>query len=234
MALDHAVVSGSQWLQARKELLKKEKEFTRLRDELSQQRRDLPWEAVTGQYVFEGPDGKRTLADLFEGRSQLVIYHLMFGPEWAAGCPICSFWADNFNNIVVHLNHRDVTMIAVSHAPYEKLAAYQRRMGWGFKWYSSFESDFNFDYQVSFTPEDLAAKLAIHNYTGEAHNSEHAGISVFYKDTTGAVFHTYSTYARGLDMLNVCYHYLDLVPKGRDEDSGDARSWVRRRDEYQR
>jgi len=234
MAENHPVVSSSQWLEARKQLLKKEREFTRLRDELSQQRRDLPWEAVTSQYVFEGPDGKRTLAELFDGRSQLVIYHFMFGPEWEAGCPICTFWADNFNNVIVHLNHRDVSMIAVSHAAYEKLAAYQRRMGWGFKWYSSFESDFNFDYHVSFTPEDLAAKRATHNYTDQARNSEHAGISVFYKDSTGAVFHTYSTYARGLDMLNVAYHYLDLVPKGRDEDGGNARSWVRRRDEYDR
>ncbi len=233
MTENHVVVSPSHWLEARKQLLKKEKEFTRLRDALSQQRRDLPWEAVDKQYVFEGPNGKQTLAELFEGRSQLVIYHFMLGPTWEAGCPNCTFWADNFNNIIVHLNHRDVTMIAVSHAPYQKLLAYQRRMGWNFKWCSSFETDFNFDYHVSFTPEELAAKQPLYNYTQDPRNSEHAGISVFYKDSTGAVFHTYSTYARGLDMLNVAYHYLDLVPKGRDEGDGGM-SWVRRRDEYDR
>ncbi len=234
MPENHAVVSHTQWLEARKELLRKEKEFTRLRDALSQQRRDLPWEAVDKQYVFEGPGGKQTLAELFDGRSQLIIYHFMFGPGWEAGCPHCSFWADNFNNIIIHLNHRDVTMIAVSHAPYAKLAAYQRRMGWNFKWCSSFRSDFNFDYAVSFTAEELAAKQALYNYEiQDPRNSEHAGISVFYKDPAGAVFHTYSTYARGLDMLNVAYHYLDLVPKGRDE-GGIGPKWVRRRDEYDR
>jgi len=234
MAENHVVVSASQWLEARKQLLKKEKEFTRLRDELSQQRRDLPWEAVDKQYVFEGPNGKQTLAELFDGRSQLVIYHFMFGPTWDAGCPHCTFWADNFNNIIVHLNHRDVTMIAVSRAPYQKLSAYHRRMGWNFKWCSSFETDFNFDCHVSFTAQELAAKQALYNYTTQdPRNSEHEGISVFYKDSTGAVFHTYSTYARGLDMLNVAYHYLDLVPKGRDEGDGGP-SWVRRRDEYDR
>jgi len=234
MAENHVVVSASQWLEARKQLLKKEKEFTRLRDELSQQRRDLPWEAVDKQYVFEGPNGKQTLAELFDGRSQLVIYHFMFGPTWEAGCPHCTFWADNFNNIIVHLNHRDVTMIAVSRAPYHKLSAYHRRMGWNFKWCSSFETDFNFDCHVSFTAQELAAKQALYNYTTQdPRNSEHEGISVFYKDSTGAVFHTYSTYARGLDMLNVAYHYLDLVPKGRDEGDGGP-SWVRRRDEYDR
>ena len=234
MAKNHVVVSTSQWLEARKQLLKKEKEFTRLRDELSQQRRDLPWEAVDKHYVFEGPNGKQTLAELFDGRSQLVIYHFMFGPTWDAGCPRCTFWADNFNNIIVHLNHRDVTMIAVSRAPYQKLSAYHRRMGWNFKWCSSFETDFNFDCHVSFTPQEQAAKQAFYNYTTQdPRNSEREGISVFYKDSTGAVFHTYSTYARGLDMLNVAYHYLDLVPKGRDEgDNGP--SWVRRRDEYDR
>jgi predicted dithiol-disulfide oxidoreductase (DUF899 family) len=205
-----------------------------LRDELSQQRRDLPWEAVDQQYVFDGPNGKQTLAELFDGRSQLVIYHFMFGPAWEAGCPHCTFWADNFNDIIAHLNHRDVTMIAVSRAPYEKLAAYHRRMGWSFKWCSSFETDFNFDCHVSFTPEELAGKQAFSNYMiQDPRNLEHAGISVFYKDRAGAVFHTYSTYARGLDMLNVAYHYLDLVPKGRDEADGGS-SWVRRRDEYDR
>src|SRR4051812_12650771 len=148
---DHKIVSKEEWLEARKELLKKEKEFTVLRDKLSQQRRDLPWVAVNKEYVFEGQNGKQTLSELFDGRSQLLVYHFMFDPSWEAGCPNCSFWADNFNEIIVHLNQRDVTMIAVSRAPYSKLVAYQKRMGWNFKWVSSFGTDFNFDYHVSFT-----------------------------------------------------------------------------------
>src|SRR6185503_14219710 len=196
---DHPVVSREEWLSARTAFLAKEKEFTRLRDELSQQRRDLPWEAVNKEYVFEGASGKQTLPELFDGRSQLIVYHFMFGPDWEAGCPVCSFWADNFNGIIVHLNQRDVTMIAVSRAPYSKLAAYKRRMGWNFKWVSSFETDFNFDYRVSFTPEEVAKKEAFYNFRIEDPNdSEREGVSVFYKDPTGNVFHTYSTYARGI------------------------------------
>ena len=229
---DHPVVSHEEWLSVRTAFLVKEKEFTRLRDELSQQRRDLPWEAVNKEYVFEGANGKQTLPELFEGRSQLIVYHFMFGPDWEAGCPHCSHWADNFNGIIVHLNQRDVTMIAVSRAPYSKLAAYERRMGWNFKWVSSFETDFNFDYHVSFTPEESARKEAFYNFTmQDPQSSEREGVSVFYKDPTGSVFHTYSTYARGIDMLNVDYHYFDLTPKGRDED-GRGPFWVRRHDEY--
>ena len=232
MSDHHAVVPREQWLEARTQLLFKEKEFTRLRDQLSQQRRDLPWEAVAKEYVFEGADGKQTLPELFEGRSQLVVYHFMFGPDWKAGCPHCSHWADNFNGIIVHLNQRDVTMVAVSRAPYAKLAAYEKRMGWTFKWVSSFGTDFNFDYGVSFTPEELAAKKAFFNFSRQDPGvSEREGVSVFCKDAAGAVFHTYSTYERGIDMLNVDYHYLDLVPKGRDE-GGRGPYWVRRHDEY--
>ncbi len=165
MAKPHEVVTSDRWIEARKALLAKEKEFTRLRDELSRQRRDLPWEAVSKNYVFDGPDGKQSLPEVFDGRSQLIVYHFMFGPDWDAGCPHCSRWADNFNGIIVHLNQRDVTMIAVSRAPYEKLAAYRKRMGWSFKWLSSFGSDFNFDYHVSFTPEEAAAKKAFYNFT---------------------------------------------------------------------
>jgi len=231
---NHPVVSHEQWLTARTAFLAKEKEFTRLRDQLSQQRRELPWEAVTKKYVFEGPDGKQTLSELFDGRSQLVVYHFMFAPDWEAGCPHCSHWADNFNGIIVHLNHRDATMIAVSHAPYKKLAAYKKRMGWSFKWVSSAETDFNFDYYVSFTPEQSAKKEAFYNYAKQDPGSpEREGASVFYKDPSGSVFHTYSTYARGIDILNVDYHYLDLVPKGRDE-GGRGPFWVRRHDEYER
>ena len=228
------VVSKDEWIEARKRLLTKEKEFTRLRDQLSQQRRDLPWEAVNKEYVFEGPHGKQTLPDLFDGRSQLIVYHFMFGPGWEAGCPHCSFWADNFNDIIVHLNQRDVTMIAVSRAPYSQLAAYKKRMGWSFKWVSSSETDFNFDYHVSFTPEAMAKNAVFYNYTiQEPGDSEREGVSVFYKDPTGRVLHTYSAYARGIDMLNTAYHYLDLAPKGRDEAGHDfTQFWVRRHDEY--
>ena len=230
----HPVVSREEWLSARMALLAKEKEFTRLRDELSRQRLELPWEAVTKDYVFEGPNGKQTLPELFDGRSQLIVYHFMFGPGWGAGCPHCSHWADNFNGIIVHLNQRDVTMIAVSRAPYSELAAYEKRMGWNFKWVSSSETDFNFDYHVSFAPEEMARKEAFYNFKmQDPHSSEREGVSVFYKDPTGAVFHAYSTYARGIDMLNVDYHYLDLTPKGRDE-GGRGPYWVRRHDEYGR
>jgi predicted dithiol-disulfide oxidoreductase (DUF899 family) len=187
---------------------------------------------VNKEYSFEGPNGRQTLPQLFDGRSQLIVYHFMFGPGWDAGCPHCSHWADNFDSVIVHLNHRDVTMVAVSRAPYEKLAAYQKRMGWNFKWLSSGNTDFNFDYNVSFTPEELAKKEVFYNYTMQSPGpSEREGVSIFFKDSSGSVFHTYSTYARGIDLLNVDYQYLDLVPKGRDE-SGRGPHWVRRHDEY--
>lgn len=232
---DHKIVSEEEWVEARKALLKKEKEFTALRDQLNQQRRDLPWVAVNKDYVFEGRNGKQSLSELFDGRSQLLVYHFMFDPSWEEGCLHCSFWADNFNKIIVHLNHRDVTMIAVSRAPYSKLAAYQKRMGWDFKWFSSYHTNFNFDYHVSFTQEELAKNEAFYNYNfyKPFPSTEREGVSVFFKDSRGRVFHTYSAYARGIDMLNVAYHYLDLVPKGRDEGGHDfPQFWVRRHDEY--
>ncbi len=236
MAAPHKIVSSEEWLKARQRLLAKEKEFTRLRDELSRERRELPWEAVTKDYVFDGPDGKQTLAELFEGRSQLIVYHFMFAPDWDAGCAHCSFWADNFNDVIVHLNHRDVTMVAVSRAPYAKLAAYEKRMGWTFKWVSSFGSDFNFDYHVSFTPEALAKGEVLYNFTPRKLSMpEREGMSVFYRDETGRIFHTYSAQSRGIDMFNTAYHYLDAVPKGRDEAGHDfPQFWVRRHDEYGR
>lgn len=210
----HKVVSEKEWLEARKALLKKEREFTELRDQLSRQRRELPWEAVDKEYVFDGPDGKQTLSELFDGRSQLIIYHFMFDPNWDAGCLHCSFWADNFNEIIVHLNQRDTTMVAVSRAPYCKLASYEKRMGWDFKWVSSYDTDFNFDYNVSFTRKQMEREETFYNYIFQNSNSpEREGVSVFYKDPSGRIFHTYSAYARGIDMLNVAYHYLDLVPK---------------------
>ena len=234
MAGQHEVVTDDEWLEARRKLLAKEKEFTRLRDELSRERRALPWKAVDKEYLFEGPDGKLTLPQLFDGRSQLVVYHFMFGPDWPAGCPHCSRWADSFDGVIVHLNQRDVTMIAVSRAPYPKLAAYRKRMGWSFKWVSSFGTDFNFDYHVSFTPEEMDRKRAFYNFAlQDPEASEREGVSVFYRDPESRVFHTYSTYARGIDMLNADYQYLDLVPKGRDEgDRGPY--WVKRHDEYGR
>jgi predicted dithiol-disulfide oxidoreductase (DUF899 family) len=231
---NHKVVSRNEWLEARKMLLKKEKEFTILRDQLSQERRNLPWTAVDKEYVFEGPKGKETLSELFDGRSQLIVYHFMFDPSWDAGCPSCSFWADNFNRIIVHLNQRDVTMVAVSRAPYNKLATYEKRMGWNFKWLSSYNTDFNFDYNVSFRPEEVTKKEGMYNFTiQDPLTTQREGVSVFYKDPSGRIFHTYSAYARGIDMLNVAYHYLDLVPKGRDEAGNEFRQfWVRRHDEY--
>jgi predicted dithiol-disulfide oxidoreductase (DUF899 family) len=231
-AMQHKIVSRDEWLALRTGLLAKEKEFTKARDDLSRQHRELPWVKVDQPYAFEGPDGPQTLAELFDGRSQLIVYHFMFGPEWQAGCPHCSHWADSFNGIIVHLNQRDVSMVAVSRARLAKLTAYKKRMGWTFKWVLSFGSDFNFDYRVSFTPEEMAAKRVLYNFEmQDPHASEREGVSVFFKDAAGAVFHTYSTYARGIDMLNTDYNYLDLVPKGRDErDRGPF--WVRRHDEY--
>jgi predicted dithiol-disulfide oxidoreductase (DUF899 family) len=235
MALPHPTVSPAEWLAARKELLRKEKEFTRLRDQLSAERRKLPWVKIEKRYVFDGPDGKETLADLFQGRSQLAVYHFMLGPGWNEGCKSCSFWADSFNGIVVHLAHRDMTLVGVSRAPLPEIEAFRRRMGWTFKWVSSFANDFNRDFNVSFTPEQLAKGEVFYNYEKRSFPSEEApGMSVFFKDGAGAVFHTYSCYARGLDMLNGAYHILDLAPKGRDEDGlPGTMAWVRHHDRYE-
>ncbi len=228
----HKVVSEAEWLKARKKLLVKEKKFTRMQEELNLERRTLPWVKVTKDYVFDGPNGKQTLADLFEGRSQLFIYQFMFGPGDKVGCPHCSLRADCFNGVNVHLKHRDVTMIAVSRAPYEKLAAYKKRMGWDFAWVSSGNTEFNFDYHFSFTPEEIAEGKAFFNYSFQDPGpSEREGHSVFYKDKRGDVFHTYACYSRGNELFNVHYHYLDVVPKGRDE-NGRGPFWVRRHDEY--
>ena len=232
---NHKVVSHDDWLAARRQLLADEKEFTRLRDQLSQRPRELPWEPVEKDYVFDGPGGRETLAQLFDGRHQLAVYHLMLGPDWEEACKSCSFWADNFNGIDVHLNQRDVTFLAISRAPLPRIEAFKKRMGWTFKWVSSFGSDFNYDYQVSVRPEQLASGEAVYNYAPSTMTiEERPGISVFYKDDNGRVFHTYSCYARGLDMLNGAYHWLDLVPKGREETGPHRMSWVRLHDEYER
>jgi len=230
----HDVVSHENWIEARKRFLDKEKEFTRLRDELSRERRSLPWERDDKDYVFDGPEGPVSLADLFDGRSQLIVYHFMYGPDWEAGCQSCSYLADHFEPAVVHLNQRDVTMVAVSRAPVEVLQAFRQRMGWSFTWVSSLNNDFNRDYHVSFSEQEMARGDAYYNYrSGGFPSPEAPGASVFYKDADGAIFHTYSTYQRGLDMFITAYHYLDLVPKGRDEDSlSYPMAWIRRHDEY--
>ena len=228
------IVSREKWLAAREVLLAKEKEFTRARDKLSAERRALPWVEVDKSYVFDGPSGKETLSDLFDGKSQLLVYHFMYGPDWDEGCKSCSFWADNYDGIDVHLKHRDVTLITVSSAPLATLEAYKKRMGWSFKWVSSAGADFNGDYQVSFTPEQQKAGPIFYNYEMRSFPSTEApGISVFAKDERGTVYHTYSCYARGLDMLNGAYHMLDLVPKGRDEAAlPHSMAWLRHRDRY--
>src|SRR5256885_15009530 len=227
------IVPEAQWLVARKDLLTREKELTRLRDEVSRHRRDLPWVKVNKRYIFDGPDGKETLADLFAGRSQLIVYHFMLGPGWGEGCKSCSYLAAHFDGANWHLPHRDVTFVVISRAPLSEIQAYKKRMGWRFKWVSSYGSDFNFDYHVSFSEEEEKKNKVYYNYeAAEFMSDELPGLSVFYKDEDGNVFHTYSTYARGLDQLVGTYNFLDLTPKGRDEDPGDTMSWVRRHDEY--
>ena len=231
---DYKIVSHEEWLKARLEPLAAEKELTRQRDVLTRRRMAMPWECVEKSYQFEGPKGPLSLADLFDGRSQLIVYHFMFGPDWEEGCKSCSFWADNFNGIPIHLNHRDVTFTAVSRAPFAKIDAYKNRMGWSFPWVSSYGSDFNFDYHMSFTPERVAEGKAYYNYAVRPITaSDEQGVSVFYKGESGDVFHTYSCHGRGIDMLNAAYQYLDLVPKARDEDRFDfVMEWVRRHDQY--
>lgn len=228
------IVSHQAWLKARLELLAAEKEFTRRRDALTRRRMAMPWERVEKSYQFEGPDGELSLAELFDGRSQLIVYHFMFGPDWKEGCKSCSFWADNFDGIPIHLNHRDVTFSAVSRAPFAKIDAYKKRMGWSFPWVSSYGSDFNFDYHVSFTPQEQADRTAYYNYDVRPIGaSDEQGISVFAKGEGGQVFHTYSCHGRGIDMVNGAYQFLDLVPKGRDEGGFKfSMEWVRRHDQY--
>ncbi|HLI21561.1 MAG TPA: DUF899 domain-containing protein [Stellaceae bacterium] len=231
---DRAIVSHDEWLAARKRLLAEEKAFTKARDRLSAARRELPWERIE-DYVFAGPQGEVRLSDLFRGRSQLIIYHFMFHPDWNAACKSCSFWADNFERIVVHLNARDTNLAAVSRAPIDKLDAFKRRMGWSFEWVSCGAAGaFNRDFGVYFAPDETKQPGANYNYGSSRFGLEDApGLSVFAKDAAGRLYHTYSTYARGLDMLNAAYHYLDIVPKGRDEAGTQGmRGWLRLRDEY--
>jgi predicted dithiol-disulfide oxidoreductase (DUF899 family) len=230
----HRIVSQDEWLAARKAHLADEKAFSRARDALSQKRRDLPWVKVEKGYAFEGPKGKETLRELFGQKNQLIVYHFMLGPGWEAGCPSCSLLADHFDGAVTHLAQRDVTFVAVSRAPLAQIEAFKHRMGWRFKWVSSFGSDFNYDYHVSFTPQQKSKGEVNYNYQDQEFPSEEApGASVFFKDAAGDVFHTYSCYGRGLDILIGAYNFLDLAPKGRDE-AGLAWSmaWVRHHDRY--
>ena len=229
----HQVVPRDEWLERRRELLVREKEFTRARDELSRQRRELPWVKVEKRYLFDGPDGAESLSDLFAGRSQLAVYHFMYPPDWEEGCLHCSFWADHYDGMQVHLNHRDVSFVVISRAPLAKIAEFQERMGWRFKWLSSFHTDFNYDFGASFTRQDVDGGAAVYNFgTMEPGMSDREGASIFYRGETGVIFHTYSTFARGIDMLNGTYHWLDLMPKGRDEDPDDVQGWVRHHDRY--
>jgi predicted dithiol-disulfide oxidoreductase (DUF899 family) len=229
------VVSETEWLIARRDLLGREKELTRLRDEVSLHRRELPWVKVDKEYVFAGPDGPERLVDLFDGRSQLIVYHFMLGPGWEEGCKSCSYLADHFDGANWHLPHRDVTFVVISRAPFAEIEPFKKRMGWRFKWMSANGNDFNFDYHVSATEDEKAAGEMYYNYeTGELMSDEMPGVSVFYKDENGDVFHTYSTYTRGLDLLIGTYNFLDLVPKGRDEDPESTMSWLRHHDRYER
>lgn len=231
----HTVVSRDEWLAARLALLEKEKQLTRQRDELACERRQLPWVQLEKNYVFEGPNGVQSLADLFEGRSQLAVYHFMFGPEWEHGCPSCSMAADGFDAVVPHLNQRNVTFVAVSRAPMPKIAAFQKRMGWRFPWVSSYANSFNRDFQVSFTPEELAAGKVTYNYGPSGFTSDEApGLSVFFKDPLGNLFHTYSTFARGLEPLLGEYYFFDAMPMGRNEAGLPwPMAWVRHHDLYE-
>jgi predicted dithiol-disulfide oxidoreductase (DUF899 family) len=230
---EHKVATQKEWLAARKRLLVKEKKFSRLRDQLNQDRRALPWEKVEKEYVFESPDGKVTLAALFCGKSQLVVYHFMFGPGWGEGCPHCSFWADHFDGLNYHLGQRDTTFAAVSHAPLKEIQAFKKRMGWRFRWVSSSQTDFNFDFYVSFTPEQIRTGKLFYNYAPlEMDMDEREGVSAFYQDGKGNIYHTYSSYARGIDLLNTTYNFLDLTAKGRDEHPDRPQDWVRYHDKY--
>lgn len=229
-----ATVSRAQWLEARLKLLEREKQFTRERDALSAARRALPRVRIDTPYVFDTPDGQCTLGDLFDGLDQLIVYHFMFDEDWEAGCKSCSFWADNYNGVIEHLQARNVAFAAVSKAPLAKLEAFRARMGWRFRWVSSPGNAFGRDFGVSFTPEEVASEAMRYNFgTMPAFLGELPGMSVFMRDPDGAVYHTYSCYARGLDMLNGAYHHLDIAPRGRDEDGfGYPMEWVRLRDEY--
>jgi predicted dithiol-disulfide oxidoreductase (DUF899 family) len=227
------VVSQNEWLAARKKHLVKEKKFSKLHDELNLERRKLPWVKIQKEYVFDGPNGKETLAELFDGKHQLVVYHFMFGPGWKEGCEHCSFWADHFDSVNSHIGQRDTTFVVISRAPWKEIAPFKKRMGWNFKWLSSSGSDFNFDFHVSFTPEQIKTGALPYNYSSlKMKIDELQGVSAFYQDKNKEVYHTYSSYARGIDLMNTTYNFLDLTAKGRDENPDATQDWVRYHDEY--
>jgi predicted dithiol-disulfide oxidoreductase (DUF899 family) len=232
---NHRVVSSDEWLAERKALLSREKELTRLRDQIARERRALPWVRIDKNYAFDAPEGRRTLAELFEGRRQLLVQHFMLAPGWEQGCPSCSFMADHSDGMNVHLAHRDVTLVAISRAPLTEIERFRQRMGWRFKWVSSHGSDFNYEFGVSFTPEQVAKGKLYYNYgTWPFAGQEWPGISVFYRDDAGRIYHTYSTYGRGVEVMMGTYDMLDLTPKGRDEREVDNKmEWVRHHDRYE-
>ncbi|MEQ9606850.1 MAG: thioredoxin family protein [Kiloniellaceae bacterium] len=230
--MDHPVVSRAEWLKARSLHLEAEKALTRQRDKLFEARRALPWVRVEKDYVFEGPGGPVSLGDLFDGRNQLFVQHFMLGPDWKEGCPGCSFQADHVDAARQHFEHADLSFAAVARAPYEKIAAFKRRMGWTFPWVSSFGNDFNYDYHVSFRADELERGEAVYNYrTIDPGIDELPGLSVFYRDDGGTIYHTYSSYARGGEELTGAFNFLDMVPKGRNEPDS-IMQWVRHHDRY--
>jgi predicted dithiol-disulfide oxidoreductase (DUF899 family) len=232
---NHSVVSKDRWIEERKKLLAREKELTHLRDQIARERRALPWVRIDKNYVFDTSEGQRTLAELFEGRRQLLVQHFMFGPGWEQGCPSCSYMADHTDGMNVHLKHRDITFVAISRAPLPDIERFRSRMGWQFKWVSSHGSDFNYDFHVSFTPDEQARGEVNYNFGMQPFQSEEMpGISVFYKNDAGEVFHTYSTYGRGVEVMMGAYNMMDLTPKGRDEDRlSFTMQWVRHHDRYE-
>ncbi len=230
---NHKVVTEKEWLAARKRLLVKEKQFSKARDRLNQERRSLPWVAVEKDYMFEGPDGPATLGGLFCGKRQLIVYHFMFSPRWKEGCEHCSFWADHHDSVNLHLGQRDTTLVVISRAPVKRIEAFKKRMGWKFRWYSSHKSDFNFDFNVSFKPEQIKSGEVFYNFDNTSMGiDEREGVSAFYRDEDGAIYRTYSAYARGIDLLNTTYNFLDLTAKGRDENPEATQDWVRFHDKY--
>jgi predicted dithiol-disulfide oxidoreductase (DUF899 family) len=233
--VNHPIVTRELWVAQRRTLLAHEKELTRLHDRVARERRALPWVRIEKNYVFDGLEGRRTLADLFEGRRQVLVQHFMFGPGWEQGCPSCSFMSDHIDGMNVHLAHRDVTLVVVSRAPLAEIERFRQRMGWQFKWVSSHGSDFNHDFGVSFTPQEMAKGEVRYNYSMRPFPSEEApGVSLFYKDEAGEAFHTYSTYGRGVEVMMGTYNLLDLTPKGRDEHNPEyAMDWVRHHDRYE-
>jgi predicted dithiol-disulfide oxidoreductase (DUF899 family) len=230
---EHRVVTQKEWLAARKRLLLKEKKFSKARDKMAAERRALPWVKIEKDYVFDSPEGKVSLPELFCGKTQLIVYHFMFGPGWKDGCPHCSFWADHYDSANLHLGARDTRLVVISRAPLKEIQPFKKRMGWKFSWFSSNQTDFNFDLNVSFTPEQMRNGTRVYNYAPlDMDIDEREGVSAFYRDSHGQVYHTYSSYARGIDLLNTTYNFLDITAKGRDEDPEQSQDWVRYHDKY--